>query len=144
MNKYMLSFKYHNLNDHDEIANQFSEKALTQLFNHPAAGFLSLTDANPLWEQIQNHIKNLIFDQLVVIGIGGSHLGTQVLSRLLDNADQLFLLDNPDPVRYQHFLRWVKNWHKLHIIIISKKELGNSININTQCQKLNISVKFID
>jgi glucose-6-phosphate isomerase len=65
------------------------------------------------------------FDQVIWIGIGGSALGAQWAFSLVGREERVFVLDNLDSWLVQKALRWVRDWKRTHVVVVSKS--GNTL-----------------
>lgn len=99
-------------------------------------GFLRLPqalvniDQMDLFQQLKTDLAS--FDQALIIGIGGSGLGAKWLIDIKQAHQQACVLDNPDPILIKKTLRWIKNFKKLVVMIISKS--GRTIETLTLAQ----------
>lgn len=116
----MLSINQSNLSASQANLSKAAQ-AIELLYADSSVGFLKAVDS-PFWDHCLSVAgqwgQNL--DQFVLIGIGGSSLGPQWLSSLCTSPEKLFVLDNPDPLLYQRFEKWVTDWSSLGVIIASK------------------------
>jgi glucose-6-phosphate isomerase len=102
------------------------ERALKS-FDTKAQGFLSVLDA-PIDKFLKfAQEKRELFDTVVVIGMGGSALGTRLLSDYFDN-EKLLVLDTLDPYAVEKVLKSV-NMVRTLWIVVSKS--GNTLETNT-------------
>jgi glucose-6-phosphate isomerase len=82
---------------------------LQAVFQNKSLGFHQLPDRPNLWEEtkkVSNDLRGR-FDNLIVIGIGGSALGGVVINEALgrkNNTHKVFILDDVDPARTEKFL----------------------------------------
>lgn len=84
--------------------------------------FLKVLQNKLLW-QITGEYASFLkknFDTLVVVGIGGSHLGTESFIKALSFPRNVIFFENPDPVGLSR--RWdsIKSFDKTHFIFVSK------------------------
>jgi glucose-6-phosphate isomerase len=82
---------------------------LQAVFNNKELGFHQLPDRANLWEdtaRVSNDLRRR-FDNLIVIGIGGSALGGVVINEALgykSNSHKVCVLDDVDPLKIENFL----------------------------------------
>lgn len=91
------------------------------------------------------YLKNN-FEELVVIGIGGSHLGAESFVKALSFPRNVIFMENPDPVGISRRLSALKDITKTHFVFVSKSgstfetlAIGNWIL--DQLKILNLPVK---
>lgn len=87
-------------------------------------GFLDLPQQvyNEDWlRQVQNLKKDLLsFEQMLIVGIGGSGLGAKWLIDIKQADQRAKVLDNPEPILLSQTLKWIKDISKLVVVVISK------------------------
>ncbi len=73
------------------------------------------------WQDAQKHAEKLqSFEHVLWIGMGGSTLGAQVLTKVLTpHHDRIIYLDNSDPITVEHTLKTV-NLEKTALVCVSK------------------------
>ncbi len=118
----MIRFISSNLPEADVQTIQKSSEAFDRLLNDQKIGFLQINKRDHLWSesQLQGSRLRSNYDQMVLVGIGGSSLGPQFLSDVFGASEKFFVLDNPDPIYWNRFTSWVKDWSKLSFVIVSK------------------------
>lgn len=117
----MLQIIESNFKSSTQIISQ-SEQALQALFKDASVGFLALGQRRQLLESswIQADKIKQSQDQVILIGIGGSSLGPQLIKDLYDKENQVFILDNLDPYLLDNLESWVKDLKRLHVVVVSK------------------------
>ncbi len=86
----------------------------------PPAKFLEILQDDDLWQQVLKRAAQIESRRIVILGVGGSSLGTQMLQTALAPSVQreLLYLEVPDP------RAWEQIRHKLdgteHLVLISK------------------------
>lgn len=100
-----------------------------------ASGFPQLTERAEVWEESAKVGAELRrrFDELVVVGIGGSSLGSQVIADLSPRS-RLEFLDNVDAVAFERFLQYPRDWKRTGFLFVSKS--GNTIETLTTIEFL--------
>ncbi len=85
------------------------------------------------WEQAKAHAAKLKdFDHILWLGMGGSTLGAQVLTKILTpSAKRIIYLDNSDPFTLQQTLKTV-NLDKTALVCVSKSG-GTTETLLTAC-----------
>ncbi len=95
------------------------EKGISGYYNLPS-------DGENLLKEIDNYIiqEDGVYqnaENIVVIGIGGSSLGTKAIDSMLrhkyDNLKKLLFLENPDPVSISKTLNRIKKHNSIFIVI---------------------------
>ena len=89
---------------------------------NPASGFVRLIDRDDTWESVERRLEELgSADKVLVIGIGGSSLGTQVIAECFRSSSDtnVFFLEAVDRYKWDQ-LRNQGDWRERHIVIISK------------------------
>ncbi len=106
------------------------QNSLHSLLKRKDLGFLDLPHRIPLWQESQklgNQWRER-YQQLVVLGIGGSSLGVRTLIEVF-NVQNVIVLDNVDGIAFQRDLEHVKDWEKTGWAVISK----SGTTIETLC-----------
>ncbi|NPA81120.1 MAG: glucose-6-phosphate isomerase, partial [Epsilonproteobacteria bacterium] len=116
--------------DKDRVENAYL--ALKEERESGRVGYYNLPDDREIVEKIKNFCNNSEFIQnevqnVVVVGIGGSSLGTKAIHTMLSHTRNkrinLFFLENPDPVDIERILnrksktRRVKRYNTFFIMI---------------------------
>jgi len=117
----MLTFKDTNRNLAPETMTK-CQGALEKFLARPDIGFKDLPNRDRLWSESQRIGSDLRAraTDIVLIGIGGSSLGPQLLADLADTSIRVHFADNVDPWQFQKISRQISNWSKCHFLIISK------------------------
>ncbi|MGE0631725.1 MAG: glucose-6-phosphate isomerase [Pseudobdellovibrionaceae bacterium] len=101
-----------------------NEKAWSQFFTRDEIGFKELPKRTELWQKSEKLAKELRakYSDLVVIGIGGSSLGVQVLSEVLPSTEdkQIHAWDFVDPYEFERKLKNLRNLQKTAFALVSK------------------------
>lgn len=101
--------------------NMNCQNALASLLKRKDLGFLELPHRVQLWNEAcrQGGLFRERYDQLVVLGIGGSSLGIRTLIEVF-NSDRVLVIDNVDGITFERELQKVKDWKRTGWAIISK------------------------
>jgi len=99
-----------------------AKEALSRLKSDELAGFVNLHQRESLFTSAEKraHEIKMSHSKLVIIGIGGSSLGPQLLKDLYDHKNCVFILDNLDPFLLKSFYSWAGELNQIHVLIISK------------------------
>jgi glucose-6-phosphate isomerase len=84
--------------------------------------FVAALQNQVLWQvtgEYARHLKDT-FDELVIVGIGGSHLGAESFIKALTFPRTVSFFENPDPVGLTRRFSTIKDLSKTHFIFISK------------------------
>lgn len=78
-----------------------SRDSVAQLLNRPEIGFFKIVDRIQLWQQSYEvgRAKAQKFKKIVIVGLGGSSLGTRVIQEVF-NSKQMFFIDNVDALEF--------------------------------------------
>ena len=97
------------------------EKALQVLLSRTDIGFHHIPERIHLWQQALNVGRNLgqCFSRLVVVGIGGSALGTKVICEVFRNRNVLFI-DNVDGDEFDNFMEDIGDIQEVGWVFVSK------------------------
>lgn len=114
----MIKIKQHNI---AYSADQGLNTAYTDFIesNH---SFVAALQNQILWQvtgEYARHLKDN-FEELVVVGIGGSHLGAESFIKALTFPRKVLFFENPDPVGLTRRFSNITNLAKTHFIFISK------------------------
>lgn len=104
---------------------QSSRRALQTVLANPKLGFLTLPNKKELSDSTQSLAKFFTgkFQDVVVVGVGGSSLGPKALYQVLRSHKlnaRLHFCDNVDPYEFERLLSDLKNLEKTQWIFISK------------------------
>lgn len=114
----LIKIKETNLNvkSNPEIKKKYSEFVDS---NH---SFIAVLQNQILWQvtgEYARHLKDN-FEKLVVVGIGGSHLGAESFIKALTFPRKVIFLENPDPVGLARRWESIENLDKTHFLFVSK------------------------
>jgi glucose-6-phosphate isomerase len=110
--------KGHNL--HFELKDGL--KKTYQSFIESNHSFIHVLQNQILWQitgEYAQHLKDN-FDELVVVGIGGSHLGAESFVKALSFPRKVIFFENPDPVGLTRRWNAIKDLSKTHFLFVSK------------------------
>jgi glucose-6-phosphate isomerase len=105
------------------------EESWSKVLERTDVGFTRLAESDADWKALDDRLKQCRpTKKILVIGIGGSSLGTQVIYEALrgQNSAQMTFLESPDPDVWRH-LRGLNapEWKDKHVVIVSKS--GNTL-----------------
>jgi glucose-6-phosphate isomerase len=105
----------------------------------PDVGFTRIPEMNAEWKAIEDRIqRSRPSRRVLVIGIGGSSLGTQVIFESLraQRPVHMAFLESPDPDAWAQ-LRGLADpeWRDKHVVIVSKS--GNTLETLSWVERLN-------
>lgn len=105
---------------------QNAENALKKVLLNPDVGFYQLPQRPELFEAMAVLAQSWAgqYDQIAVVGIGGSSLGPQVIVEAL-NLEGLLFFENVDPVHFDRQVKKIKNPKRTAWVFSSKS--GNTI-----------------
>jgi glucose-6-phosphate isomerase len=107
------------------------EKAYRLLIENDNIGFKDIETINDSLKSTEQYKETLQkFEQIVVVGLGGSSLGTKAICDSLYNDQwnsKIYFLDNIDAVTTDQFLSKIKSPEKLGWILCSKS--GSTIEV---------------
>lgn len=110
----------------------------SQVLDRKEVGFPSLSEAGADWQAISARVKQARpARRILVMGIGGSSLGTQVIAQALGQPSQeIFFLESPDPHSFKKLGDLSgPEWNDRHIIVVSKS--GNTLETLAWVERLN-------
>lgn len=98
-----------------------ASKSLNGLRLNKTLGFHQITDRHNIWQSCENLALKWKgkFDQVVVIGIGGSSLGPQVIKDCF-HLDSLLFFENVDPIHFKKLVQKIKSPERTVWICSSK------------------------
>ncbi|MGE4132513.1 MAG: glucose-6-phosphate isomerase [Bdellovibrionales bacterium] len=102
-----------------------------------AKAFVGLADDNENWEAINNRLDQCRgVERALVVGIGGSSLGTQVIYEAFraSSAARLFFLEAVDPYKWDTLRIQRPEWRDSHVVIVSKT--GSTLETLSWVEKL--------
>lgn len=119
-----------------EFKKKQAEVALESFLNRSEIGFKDLTHRISYWEQCYQLGREMAqkYQQLVVVGVGGSSLGTLVIAEVFAIKNILFV-DNVDAIAFEALFESVEDLNKTGWLFISK----SGTTIETLC-----ALEFID
>jgi len=94
-----------------------------QLCDRPEAGFAKIPDREEDWKAIEERLDDLrSVQRVIVIGIGGSSLGTQVIYECFRSASsaEFLFLESPSPHIWTQLRNLGPDWLDCHVVIVSK------------------------
>lgn len=100
-----------------------AKKSVDLLLSRNDLGFLHLHEREHLWQQAQKIGTELAnsYEELVLIGIGGSSLGPQLLGDIFKSPKKKFrILDNVDPLLFDRLISELPDLKKTAWLIVSK------------------------
>src|SRR5579872_3691219 len=80
------------------------DQCWTKVLARPEVGFPALAKISPQWDAISSRIQeSKSARKILVLGIGGSSLGTQVIAKALGprRESRVYFLESPDPHAWQ-------------------------------------------
>lgn len=111
-------------------------EAWLNLLQRTEVGFPKLAELDKDWTSILERASEVGQpERLIVVGIGGSSLGAQVIAEAFAPRSKcgVTFLESPDPHVWQNFLR-TPRWREAHVIIISKS--GNTLETLALTERL--------
>lgn len=103
-----------------EILN-LAKQSLSQFLKREDIGFSQLPRRSSLWstaDELGKKLRNK-YNQIVVVGLGGSSLGIKAFSQAL-YCENIFFIDNVDVLQYENVLQNLKDPQKTLWAFISK------------------------
>ena len=94
-----ISHSFHKI---DDVVLEKCQESLKIFLQRKDIGFPHLMERTQLWQQSYKvgHDLSAKFKKLVIVGLGGSSLGTRVLAEVF-HARQLFFVDNVDAMDFE-------------------------------------------
>ena len=101
--------------------NQEIEKLTKKVLSSNSVGFHQIPFRDQLWTAIEGLKNSWVnkFDQVAVVGIGGSSLGPQVITDVFQK-DQVLYFENADSIRFKSLCQKVKDPRRTAWVISSK------------------------
>lgn len=131
----MISLSHLSVSIPDNVY-QLSERGYSQLIQRQDLEFLKLPYKEDMWAAVKKRANEIRknYDQVVVVGIGGSSLGTSMLYQaLLHHLDRkVFFFDNVDGLAFWHHIKKILYDTKTHWVIVSKS--GSTVETLAQTQ----------
>lgn len=100
-------------------------------------GFTKIPEDDAAWSDLEKRLEEVGHPKrLLVIGIGGSSLGTQVIHQCFRGASavEIFFLESADPARWNLLCSMGPDWRDSHIAIVSKS--GGTLETLSWVEKL--------
>ncbi len=103
------------------------EAAWSQVLARPESGFTRIPEMEAEWKSIEHHAHGARpAKRILVLGIGGSSLGAQVIHQSLRSHHDVRFLASPDPDVWASLKGFSgPDWRDKHIVIVSKS--GNTL-----------------
>ena len=108
-----------------------------QVLRGAGAGFARLIEADPVWEEVDRRLEQCRgVDKVLVVGIGGSSLGTQVIYECFhaSRSASLFFLEGVDRYRWDRLRDLGGDWRDRHVVLVSKS--GRTLETLAWIEKL--------
>ena len=101
-----------------------------KVLENNSAGFTKIPEREYLWEECSRiaQVWKGKVDQVVILGTGGSSMGTQVIMEMFGITKFIFI-DNVDPHYFQHQMKSIKDLATTAFLIVSK----SGTTIETLC-----------
>jgi glucose-6-phosphate isomerase len=111
----------------------------SKVLSRSEVGFTRIPELNAEWKAVEDRVQaSRPARRVLVLGIGGSSLGTQVIYEGLraQRPVQMTFLESPDPDTWAH-LRGLTDpeWRDKHVVIVSKS--GNTLETLSWVERLN-------
>lgn len=123
-----------------EAVDQTLVAKLRELWPHVAqgrgAGFVRAIHNDKMWESVEQRLETVGgINKVLVLGIGGSSLGTQVIAECFASSSEgnISFLESTDRYRWD-LLRSGGDWRDRHIVIVSKS--GTTLETLTWIERL--------
>lgn len=114
------------------------DKCWKKVLGRTEVGFPALASDDSLWEAIDRRAREVRqARRALVLGIGGSSLGTQVINQSLRRRDstEITFLESPDPGTWSSLGGLsAPEWKDRHIVLISKS--GNTLETLSWAERL--------
>jgi len=107
---------------HSSSKNQsLAASSFDQVIKNNSLGFHQITQRKQIWESCTKLAQQWqgLYDQVAVIGIGGSSLGPQVIQDCFFKSEILFF-ENVDPVQFKNLAKKIKNPNRTAWVCSSK------------------------
>lgn len=127
-----------NIKAPDGILKSNLDECWARVLARPDVGFTRIPEMKDEWKALDDRVRlGRPARRTLVIGIGGSSLGTQVIYESLrgQRPMQLTFLESPDPDVWNH-LRGLSDpeWRDKHVVIVSKS--GNTLETLSWVERL--------
>lgn len=105
----------------DQNTFNLCQEALAAFLKRTDIGFPQLVERIPLWEQSYKAGQNFHqrFTRLVIVGLGGSSLGTRVIAEVF-RAKNLYFVDNVDAIEFETLIEDLGDLKEVGWVFISK------------------------
>lgn len=103
----------------------------------PGSGFVKMISNDVMWDSIEKRLEETRgVDKVLIAGIGGSSLGTQVIYDCFRaaSAANVFFLEAVDRYRWDHLRDLGGDWRDRHVVIVSKS--GGTLETLAWIEKL--------
>jgi glucose-6-phosphate isomerase len=128
-----------NLKHTDESLKKDLEDCWRQVLAREEVGFTKIPELGPEWKALDDRLSQVRPSRRVlVVGIGGSSLGAQVIYEALrmQRPVQMTFLESPDPDLWTLQRGFSEaDWRDKHVVIISKS--GNTLETLSWVERLN-------
>ena len=107
----------------DAKLRQRLDECWTNVLSRQDVGFPQIPARDDDWDAMEHRLKECRqTNRVIVIGIGGSSLGTQVIYECfkLSSAAQIFFLESPSPYTWTQLRALGRDWLDAHLVIVSK------------------------
>ncbi|MBX3021755.1 MAG: glucose-6-phosphate isomerase [Bdellovibrionales bacterium] len=121
----------------DPLLRQRLEEAWQKVLNRPEVGFPQIPERDEDWSALEERLdacRNA--RRVLVVGIGGSSLGTQVIYECFrtESAAELVFLEAPSPHQWNILRALGPDWLDNHLVIVSKS--GNTLETLSWVERL--------
>lgn len=119
------------------------EAGWAKLLTRKEIGFPSLPSIDADWTAIHDRVRACAgTKRLIVVGIGGSSLGTRVIYEAFADHSfcQMFFLESLDPLNWRRLKSLGPEWHESHVLLVSKS--GGTLETLAWIEKLS-SEKYL-
>ena len=99
------------------------DECWTNVLKRDEVGFPRIPAYDDDWEALEKRLAECRHaSRVIVIGIGGSSLGTQVIYECFRGASaaQIFFLESPSPYTWTQLRALGRDWLDAHLVIVSK------------------------
>lgn len=109
----------------NKALHELCAQGLERVLANSSLGFHQIPQRTDLWNRAQElgSQLNKNFNEMVIVGIGGSSLGPKALSEILGSASKgkkLHFCDNVDPLAFDKLFNSLIDHHKTVWVVISK------------------------
>jgi glucose-6-phosphate isomerase len=110
-------------NKSDASLDQALQQAWSSVLKRPEVGFPRITQQDAAWSALEQRLDECRdVRRVIVIGIGGSSLGTQVIQECFRNSSpvEVMFLESPSPHVWTQLRNLGPDWFDNHLVIVSK------------------------